>query len=528
MPRGHHGQGTSMPTRGLLALLLAFVAASSLAASPPSAPTRSLQDLDAYVQRTMHDWQVPGLALAIVKDGKIVLARGYGVRELGKPDKVDANTLFGIASNTKAFTVAALGTLVASGKLQWDTPVVDVLKDFRLSSTYVTQNLTLRDLLTHRTGYCDPTAAWFTSDPSTMLHRVRYQEPAYGFRTTFCYNNMQYDAAGSFIPALSGQSWHAYVAAHLLQPLGMDRTVTTEAAREKSTDVATPHGMADDRLAVIHRYWPHEADVLPADGAIWSSVNDMSHWLEMLLANGQYDGKTVLDSGIVRTMETPQMPIQPGTGVGDAIREWMPGGTFYSYGLGLFLQDDHGHKVVWHAGDDDGMASAIALVPDAHLGIVVLTNMNQTDARFAVVARVLQDMLGLPRHDLEPVLLAALRKNEAEDTATEKQLAGTRVSSSKPSLPLADYARTYADKLDGTARVAFEHGYLVLRLDNPDFTGDLEPWHDNTFHVTWRYKFYGDDYATFDVDALRHPSKLTLMEMGLHYEHASAAGNRPD
>jgi hypothetical protein len=174
------------------------------------------------------------------------------------------------------------------------------------------------------------------------------------------------------------------------------------------------------------------------------------------------------------------------------------------------------------------MASAVALVPDAHLGIVVLTNMNQTDARFAVIARVLQDMLGLPRRDLEPALLAASRRNESEDAATEKQLAGTRVSGSRPPLPLADYARAYADKLDGTARVALEHGHLVLRLGNPDFTGDLEPWHDNTFHVTWRYKFYGDDYATFDVDALRHPSKLTLMKTGLHYEHADPAGNDPD
>ena len=475
-----------MRARLMISVLLSLIAPLVLATPQQRTATpAALQGLDAYVRQVMHDWHVPGLAIAVVKDGKLVLARGYGVRELGKPGKVDADTLFGIASNTKAFTVAALGTLVASGKLTWDTQVVDVLEDFRLSSPYVTQNLTLRDLLTHRTGYCDP-GVWYTSDPSTILHRVRYQKPDYGFRTTFCYNNIQYDAAGRFIPAITGQNWHDYVAAHLLQPLGMDRTVTTEAAREKSADVAVPHGMVDGKPAAIRRYWPHEADVLPADGAIWSNANDMSHWLQMLLADGKYDGKTVLDANVIRAMETPQMLIRsrPGHGINYWIRVWMPGGSFYSYGLGLFIQNDHDHKLIWHAGDDDGMASALALVRSAHLGVVVMSNMNQADARFAIIARVLQDMLDQPRHDIEPALLAALRQYEARHAPTKKKLADTRAPGTRPSLPLAGYAGDYADKLDGEARVTLEHGHLVLRLGNPDFTGDLEAWHGNTFRVS--------------------------------------------
>jgi CubicO group peptidase (beta-lactamase class C family) len=518
-----------MRTRGLLALLLAFIVAPSFAAIPPnSAPPQSLQDLDAYVQRTMHDWHVPGLAIVVVKDGKVLLSRGYGVRELGKPGKVDADTLFDIGSNSKAFTVAALGTLVSSGKLKWDTPVVDELKGFKLESPYVTQNVTLRDLLTHRTGYCDPGAAWYTSDADDIIERMRWQKPEYGFRTTFCYNNVQYLAASRFIPAITGQSWNDYVAAHLFQPLGMARTVSTDAAVAASTDVATPHGMIDDKPAVLHRYWPHNMDVFAAVGGIWSSANDMGHWLQMLLADGKYDGKQVLDAKALAAMETPQMLIQSGTGVGDEIRAWMPGGTFYTYGMGLFVQDDGGHGIVWHAGDIDGMASALVLVPKAHLGIAVMSNMDHADARFAIVAHVLQAMLDLPSHDIEPALLAAERKGEAEGAAMDKKLKATRVANAKPPLTLADYAGTYSDKLDGTAHVALEHGRLVLRLGDPDFVGDLKPWHDNTFHVTWRYKFYGDDYATFDVDALRHPAKLTLMEMGLHYERAKPTGDKPD
>ncbi|HJR12126.1 MAG TPA: serine hydrolase [Rhodanobacteraceae bacterium] len=507
-----------MRTHGLFPLLLAFIAVPSLAAVPPAPASTQLQGLDAYVQRTMHDWHVPGLAIVVVKDGKVLLARGYGVRELGNPGMVDADTLFDIGSNSKAFTVAALGTLVSSGKLKWDAPVVDELRDFKLESPYVTQNVTLRDLLTHRTGYCDPGAAWYTSDADDIVRRMRWQQPEYGFRTTFCYNNVQYLAASRFIPVLTGQSWNEYVATHLFQPLGMTRTVSTDAAVTAASDVATPHGMIDDKPAVLHRYWPRNMDVFAAVGGIWSSANDMGHWLQMLLANGKYDGKPVLDGKVVTAMETPWVLIQSGTGVGDEIRTWMPGGTFYTYGMGLFVQDDGTHKVVWHAGDIDGMASALVLVPDAQLGIAVMSNMDHADARFAIVAHVLQDMLDLPPRDIEPALLAQAKKEHAQGDAIEKKFADTRKPGARPPLPLADYTGTWSDNMDGEAHVTLEHGHLVLRLGNPDFIGDLTPWHDNTFHVTWRYRFYGDDYATFDVDALRHPAKLTLAGMQLHYE----------
>src|SRR6185312_362122 len=243
------------------------------------------------------------------------------------------------------------------------------------------------------------------------------------------------------------------------------------------------------------------------------------------LADGKYDGKQVLDAKVLAAMETPQVLIQAGTGVGDEIRAWMPGGTFYTYGMGLFVQDDGGHQIVWHAGDIDGMASAVVLVPRAQLGIAVMSNMDHADARFAIVAHVLQAMLDLPSHDLDPALLAAERKDKAEGAAMDKKLADTRVANTKPPLPLADYAGTWSGKMDGTAHVTFEHGHLVLRLGNPDFTGDLVPWHDNTFHVTWRYKFYGSDYATFDVNALRVPVRLTLAGMSLHFERTKPSAH---
>jgi CubicO group peptidase (beta-lactamase class C family) len=504
--------------------LLVLFAGPALAAPPAQAPApESLQGLDAYVRQVMHDWHVPGLAIAVVEDGKIVLARGYGVRELGKPAKVDADTLFDIGSNTKAFTVAALGTLVSAGKLDWDTPAVDDLKSFRLDNAYVTQNITLRDLLTHRSGYCDPSAAWYTTDAADILKRVRYQQPDSGFRAAFCYNNVMYLAASRFIPALTGQSWNDYVTAHLFRPLRMNATVSTEAGLRAAGDVAAPHGMENGQPVVIRQYWPHNMDVFAAVGGIWSSASDMSQWLMMLLDDGKFGDTVVLDPRVVAAMETPQIVVQSDSDVGEVIRKWMPGGHFYTYGLGLFVQDWHGYTLVWHAGDIDGMASALALVPGSHVGVVVLSNMNQANARFAIVTHVLQSMLDQPLHDIEPVLLADAKKSCAESEAAKDKLAATRKRGSSPPLPLRDYAGAYKDDLDGTATVAMDKGRLVLRLGNPDFVGDLQHWHDDTFRVAWRYRFYGPAYVTFDLDAFGKPARIEFAGLPLQFTYVKPA-----
>ncbi|HWU77802.1 MAG TPA: serine hydrolase [Rhodanobacter sp.] len=499
--------------------LIAFVTMSlnvPVMASPP------LHDLDAYVHQTMQQWQVPGMAVAVVKDGKVVLARGYGVRELGKPDKVDADTLFDIGSNTKSFTAAALGTLVTAGKLDWDAHVADHISDFRLRSPYVTQQLTLRDLLSHRSGYCDP-GMWYTSDASDVIRRMRYQQPDYAFRAHFCYNNIMYLTAARFIPAVTGESWDQYVAGHLFKPLGMTRTVTTDAEVAASSDVAMPHGMVDGKPAVIRRYWAHNMDLMSPVGGINSSANDMSRWLLMLLADGSYNGKTVLDKAVVAAMETPQIPVPTDAGVGREIKAWMPGGDFYSYGLGLLMNEYAGHKLVWHAGDIDGMASAMIMVPDQHLGIMVMTNMTESGSRFGVVMHILQQYLQQPADDVGAMLFAQTRKAEAAARLAEKKLADTRRPKAMPPLALADYAGKYADDYNGTARVTLEKGHLVLRLGNPNFVGDLQHWHDDTFRVSWRYRYYGDGYVTFAQDLAGAADKLSLPQMDMDFERVKTS-----
>lgn len=510
-----------MKLRSALALSCLLSAASATADTPVP-----LKGLDVYVHKLMAQWQVPGLAIAVVQNGKVILARGYGVRESGQPGRVDADTLFDIASNTKAFTAAALGILVSQGKLTWDARVVDHVPSFRLSDPYVTESITLRDLLTHDSGYCDPGAMWYTSDDTDVLERLRYQKPDYGFRARFCYNNMLYLTAARFIPAIEGETWNAYVADTLLKPLEMSHSVTTATALAASSDVAAPHALVDKKLTVIHDYWPHNMDIDAPVGGIYSSANDMSHWLEMLLDDGMYGGKAIVPPAVLKSMETPQVVIKGDSEVGKTLRVWMPGGNFYTYGLGFFIQDFAGHKLVWHAGDIDGMASALALVPDMHLGIVVLTNMDHSDARFAILHRILQARMGLPLEDTDDVLYAEAQKAVKDVAAREAKLAATKEHGAVAPLPLSDYTDLYRDAFDGTARVSEQNGHLVLRLGNPDFTGDLEPWHDETFHVTWRYAFYGDDYVTFDLDPYGKPQKMRVAEMGLKFERAEEAGKK--
>lgn len=517
----------SRPPREFFARWRTFLAevavfALWLGVNAAAAAQPGVAGLDDYVRRAMAQWKVPGLAVAVVKDGQVVLARGYGVRELGKPDRVDADTLFDIGSNTKAFTAAALGTLVAAGKLKWDDPVVKYVPGFRLESPYVSQEITLRDLLSHRSGYCDPFAMWYLSDDTTanVIARLRYQKPRYGFRAHFCYDNAMYLVASTFVPAITGASWNSYVASHIFAPLGMSRTVSTSAALAAASDVARPHGDVDHKVEVIKPYWPNNMDVFAAVGGINSSANDMSHWLIMLLADGRYGDSKVLEPAIIQAMETPQALIQADSELAGWLHSQTPDTRFYAYGLGFFLQDYGNHELVWHAGDIDGMASALALVPDEHLGVVVMSNMNQSRASEGIVFHVLQEYLGIPPRDVSSAMYAYLQKERVRSQAASRKLAAARRPGTKAPLPLGDYAGSYSDPYYGTASVRDEHGHLVLRLGNPMFVGDLEHWNGATFRVRWRYRFYGDAYITFDVDALGEPMRLSLVDTPAHYEHA--------
>ena len=500
--------------RLLPALLALCVFASTNAHAAGRQP---LQGLDAYVRTVMAQWKVPGLAVAIVKDGKVVLARGYGVRELGKPAKVDADTLFGIASNTKAFTAAALGTLAQSGKIGLDAPVIDYLPQFRLKNDYITTHLTVRDALGHRSGYCDPTMMWIVNDftSAQIIHQLRYQKQNYGLRAHFCYNNTMYLVAGEIVAAVTGASWNEYVRKHFFIPLGMDNTTSLMSVYEHDRDTAVPHGKVDGKVVPVSRM---NTDSMAPVGGIKSSVADMSHWLIMLLADGRYHGHSVLDSAVIKAMETPQTIIPADGEIGVWAHAQTPDSQFLDYGLGFFVQTYAGHKFVWHAGDIDGMASALGMIPSEHLGIVALSNMNQNRAPEAIMMHVLAAYLDQPPRDVSGALLAMKKREEDAGKKMDAELTAAHDPSAKPSLPLADYAGTYHNNFYGNVKVAFDHGKLKLAFGNPQFSATLIHWAHDTFKAPWRDPLFGDGYVTFDLDALGKVEDLKLAGVGQRFD----------
>jgi len=506
-------------SRYVLVLLCLILGPACFAADPPPP---ELAAMDTYILKSMVDWRVPGLAIAVVKDDRLVWARGFGLRRLGSPKAVDADTLFAIGSNTKAFTAAALGTLVESGKLGWDSRVADLLPGFQMYDPYVSREVSLRDLLAHRSGTCGEDGVWYGTDfdSQQIIQRLRYQRPAYSFRSQFCYSNSLYMTAGEVVPQLTGASWADYVHERFLVPLHMDSTDTSVAALSQAADAAVPHAEFDGRVQPIAWY---NADSLQPAGAINSSVRDMSQWMRMLLADGRYEGKQILSADTVHEMETPQMLIGGTDGEAKFLAGLNPDSHFYAYGLGFFLQDYAGNKVVWHSGHIDGMSAGLVMVPSEHLGVVVLSNMDQSWLPMALAWRVVDAYSGRPQQDWSAAVMKAVAPDYAAAKAEDAALAKAYQPGPAP-LPLAAYAGTYGDDLYGKIEVSFVHDKLTLRTSSR-FVGEMKHWDHDTFQVQWNYAYLGKSYATFGLDAKGMPTTVTIPGFTTYTrvpEHAAA------
>ncbi|MBE0595029.1 MAG: serine hydrolase [Gemmatimonadales bacterium] len=475
-------------------LLLAVLAPASRAQRAVDVGT-----LDAYFAAARSAWNVPGFAVAIVKDDAVVLARGYGLREMGKPDAVDAHTLFAIASNTKAFTAAALARLVDEGKLSWDDRVVDHLPFFELYSPYVTQEMRVRDLLSHRSGLGTYSGdlVWYGTRYSRneVLRRLRYLPPSGSFRADYGYSNVMFLAAGQLVPAVTGRSWDEFIETEFFGPLGMDRSVTSVDSLPNRTNVATPHGERDGRLVTFP--WYSWDNVGPA-ASIISSVSEMARWIRLQLNGGTWDARTYFTAGQSQTMWTPHMSFTVSAGA----QERYPSTHFRGYGLGWGLMDYLGRKVMSHGGAADGMYSRVVLVPEERLGMVILTN-SMTSLPTALSYRILDAYLGGPERDWSAEFLAADNRGAERWAARWAQWDRERVPNTTPSLALDGYTGTFGGPLYGDATVTLEDGGLVLRLlPNPDLVGDLTHWHHDTFQVVWRHEFpwFGRGWVQFVLD----------------------------
>jgi CubicO group peptidase (beta-lactamase class C family) len=465
---------------------------------PARAQSDPLEGLDAYAQKAMSQWKVPGLALAVVKDDRVVLAKGYGVLEVGKKELVDENTLFAIASNTKAFTATALGLLVQEGKIKWDDPVIDYLPGFALHDPVATKKITIRDLLCHRAGLGKWAGdlTWYAStyDTREVMRRIRFQEPAFDFRTGYGYTNLMYLAAGEIIPVVTKKSWSDFIKERFFKPLGMTRSNTSVKDLATTTNVARPHMIKDGRVTPIEYV---DIDNVAPPGAINSSVKDLAQWLRLQLADGKLDGKQLVDAAIIKETRKSHTLVP----FSDEARKRYPSAHFAAYGLGWGLMDYRGRLVIRHGGGLDGMFSFTGLMPEEKLGIVVLTNMEDHDLMTALVYHVFDAYLGVDFQDYSARFFK-LHQEELKKRKKERQKTrGERVVGTKSSHAWTEYSGLYESRVYGRAEIKHRNGRLTLHLGaHPQIVGMISHWHHDTFLCKWKNSTFGESFIYFDFD----------------------------
>ena len=441
----------------------------------------------SVIAKARDAWGVPGLAVAIVKDGKVVMSEGFGVLKLGQPDPVDADTLFAIASNTKAFTAASLAMLQEDGKLQWDDRVQQHLPWLQLYDSWVSAELRVDDLLCHSSGlgtFSGDLLWWGTPySPEEVLRRAQHLKPAGPFRSSYGYSNLMFLAAGEVIAGASGMSWSEFVTSRILEPIGMNRTVTSVTALSAMQNVASPHKPTPDSVTPIPWYnW----DTMAAAGGIISSVNDMSKWLIVQLNRGQLgDGRSLFSEASSRRMWSPHSNMS----VSPAYQKRFPSTHFRSYGLGWVLADYKGRMTVSHGGGYDGMYSCVLMVPDENMGIVVLTN-SMTGISSPIANTIMDQYLGGQQTDW---LAADLSRDQDGRREFYERIAKTITPVSQgtqPSQSLDACTGQFRCPLYGDATVSLEDGHLVLRLlPNKQLVADLTHLHYDTYVIRWREQF---------------------------------------
>jgi CubicO group peptidase (beta-lactamase class C family) len=495
--------------RPLLCLVTTLCAGGRLGAQQPAPPP----GFDAYVAQVMTTFQVPGLSVAIVKDGQVVLARGYGVKRLGSAELVDARTGFGIASNTKVVTATALALLVEDGKVQWDAPVIRYLPWFALSDPFVTRELTVRDLLVHRSGLGLGAGDLLWWPPSTytrrqIADRLRYIPLATSFRSAYAYDNVLYLIAGELIEAVSGMSWEDFIRTRILERVGMAHSSPRHSAAGEAGNVATPHAPVNGAVRSVA---PFVSDNTNPAGGIVSNAEDMAKWVMVQLDSGRVAGGQRLytaASALQIWRDVTPTPIGPALPGFEHLRP-----EFSGYALGLGVRDYRGLKLLQHTGGLPGYLSKVAMIPSRRLGVVVLTNQESAFAFESIVYRVLDHYLGVaPAPDYVGLYTRLAKQQEAELTRLEQQARSARDSTSRPSLALARYAGTYRDAWYGDVALSHEAGRLVIRFTkSPSLVGDLEHWQHDSFLVRWRDReLRADAYLTF---ALTHDGKVEQARM---------------
>lgn len=468
--------------------------------------------IDSVVNKTLSTFNVPGIAVGIVKDGKLIHAKGYGVRSIKTNEKVDENTLFGIASNSKAFTAAALGILVDQGKIKWDTKVTDVIPEFKLYDTYVTQEFTIRDLLTHRSGLglgAGDLMIWPDSSSVTMpqlIHNLRYLKPVSSFRSKYDYDNLLYIVAGDVIKRVSGSTYEDFIEQKIIKPLGMNSTAASWYRLKDKSNVIDGHAPVGDKLVTVGLSFTELAN---AAGGIYSNVTDMSKWVIAKINEGKYGealGSSLYSKAVHDEMWTPQTLIKGSS----------PYNThFNSYGLGWFLSDVNGYFQASHTGGLAGIVTQVTILPELKLGIIVLTNQ-QSGAAFTAITNTIKDSyFGIKGKDrIKQYNDSRLAGEKQAKDITTKLWAdiAAQQKATKGKAEVQNIAGEYKDPWFG--KISIEKNkteYYFKSANSPKLQGNMYFYKGNTFIVKWNERSLdADAFVTFTLDHNAKPAGFKM------------------
>lgn len=459
------------------------------------------KQIDSLAEASLVAFNVPGIAIAVVKDGKVIHIKGYGTRSLNTNEPVNEHTLFGIASNSKAFTAAGLGILVDEGKLNWDDKVVDLIPGFKLYNPYVTQEFTVRDLLTHRSGLglgagdlmIFPDSNRITK--KELIHNIRYLKPVSGFRTKFDYDNLLYIVAGEVLAKVSGMSWEEFIENRIMRPLGMYQSAASYPRLKDKKNTIDAHFFVNGKLAVISKNFP---EVSNAAGGIWSNVEELSKWAILQMNHGKYGAaqeQKLFSEKVHREMWTPQTMMRGGGEYNNHFR---------SYGLGWFLSDANGHLEVEHTGGLSGIVSQVTLLPELKLGIIVLTNQQSGYAFTSITNSIKDSYFGIKGMDR----IKAYKAAEDEDFAEGKKITGevwktiaAGQNKSITKLDLSRYIGIFTDPWFGDVNIREKSGKLWFQsVNSPKLGGEMLFYKANTFVVKWMERSMdADAYAIFSL-----------------------------
>ncbi len=481
-------------------LLLIVTASMVQAQAVRRAPAPDLKAFDSYVAQAARDWNAPGLAIAIVSGDSMVFARGYGVVEMGEPAPANEHTRFAIGSTTKAMTSAALGMLVDEGKLRWDDRVIDHIPDFRLYDPYVTREITVRDLLTHRSGLPGTDLLWTRGALSAeeMRDRLRHVKPTSSFRSQFAYQNVVYAIGGDLIAKISGMPWDEFIRTRIFEPLGMTESVPLVAGVQALPNVAAPHGNVGGSVGVVPVL---STDAVASAGSVWSSVSDMAKWMRFMLDSGRVGDRRLLKpetfSQLVAFQIRATIELYPSLALVKPHN--------FGYGLGWFVHDYFGETVWMHTGSINGMSAIVGLMPDNRTGVVVLASLDHVELRHALMYRVFDMYAGNPERDWSSDVRAQL----GAPTATARPAATRPATPAPPSLPLERYTGRYVDSTYGAVEIQLAEGALNARFGK-DEIGILEPWEYETFRSRLSDRPGQGSAVTFIPDGRGNVASLQL------------------